>query len=526
MTNSIDEIDKTDLILLTGTNTTENHPVISNRMKRAVNQRGAKLIVIDPREIEITRFADIYLQPKPGTDVAWINGLMHVIINEDLHDKNYIESRTEDFDKLKEIVKKYNPEHVEGITGIPKDSLIETARLFAKVKKASIYYAMGITQHISGTDNVKSLANLAMICGNVGIEGGGLNPLRGQNNVQGACDMGCLPNVYPGYQAVGDDAIAAKFSSEWGKQVSTKPGLPLTEIFNGIEEGRVKALYIMGENPLLSDADLDHVEKAIKDVEFLVVQDIFLSETASMADVVLPTSSFAEKDGTFTNTERRVQRVRKAIPSPGEAKDDWRIFVELSKRMGYEMNYNTSSDVFTEISKLTPSYGGIDYTRIESEGGIQWPCPTSSHPGTKFLHEAAFSRGKGLFHAIDYTPPAELPDDEYPLILSTGRVLQHYHTGTMTRRIEGLNELYPEGIAEINPVDAKKYDISDSDTIMVTSRRGSIKVTAKINHRSQNGVIFIPFHFAEAAANRLTNPALDPVAKIPEFKVCAVKVEK
>ncbi len=526
MTNSIDEIDSSDVMLLTGTNTTENHPVIASRMKRAVTKKGAKLIVVDPREIDMVNFADLYLQPKPGTDVAWINGLMHVIIKENLYDKEYVESRTEDFEKAREAVLKFNPEYVEEITGIPKNDLIEAARLYAKSGTGSIYYAMGITQHTSGTDNVKSLANLAMLCGNVGIEGGGINPLRGQNNVQGACDMGCLPNVYPGYQKVADESAASKFSGAWNKAVSKNPGMTITDMFKGIEEGKVKALYIMGENPMLSDPDLAHIEEDLKQLDLLIVQDIFKTETAEFAHVILPAASFAEKEGTFTNTERRVQRVRKAVESPGESKDDWQIFVELSKKMGYEMSYNSASDIFAEIADVTPSYGGIDYRRIETEGGLQWPCPTSSHSGTKFLHENKFSRGKGLFHGIEYSPSAELPDDEYPLILTTGRVLPHYHTGTMTRRNDGLNEIYPEGLVEIHPADAEKYNIKDSEKIKVSSRRGTIEIAACITSKSQRGVVFIPFHFAEAAANQLTNTATDPVAKIPELKVCAVKLEK
>ena len=526
MTNSIDEIDVTDVMLLTGTNTTENHPVIASRMKRAVTKRDAKLIVVDPREIDMANFAEFYLQPKPGTDVVWINGFMNVIIEEGLYDRDYVEKRTEDFEKVKETVKKYNPDYVEEITGIPKDNLVESARLYAKAGKASIYYAMGITQHISGTDNVKSLANLAMLCGNVGIEGGGVNPLRGQNNVQGACDVGCLPNVYPGYQSVEDESIADKFSTAWNSDVSKSAGLTLMDMFKGIEDGTVKAMYIMGENPLLSDPDLGHVEDALSKLDFLVVQDIFMTESAQLADVVLPTSSFAEKEGTFTNTERRVQMVRKAVELPGDAKEDWKIFVELAGKMGYEMNYNSASDIFEEIGKLTPSYAGISYERIDNEGGLQWPCPTSDHEGTKFLHKDIFTSGLGLFHAIDYIPPAELPDNEYPFILTTGRVLEHYHTGTMTRQSKGINELYPEAILELNPSDAKKLNIKDSDNIKVISRRGEIKIKAQINSRSQEGVIFIPFHFAESPVNRLTNPALDPIAKIPEYKVCAVRIEK
>ncbi len=526
MTNSIDEAEVTEVFLLTGTNTTENHPVISNAIKRAITQKGAKLIVAEPRRIDMVRFADVFLQIKPGTDEVWINGLMHVIIKEDLYDKEYVENRTEDFDKLKEAVLKYDPEYVEKTAGISKNDLIEAARMFANAKPGAIYYAMGITQHTSGTNNVKSLANLAMLCGNVGVEGGGVNPLRGQNNVQGACDMGCLPNVYPGYQKVDVEEVAAKFSGAWNSAVSKSPGMTITDMFKGIEEGKVKSLYIMGENPMVSDPDIAHIEKDLKELDLLIVQDIFRTETAELAHVILPTASFAEKEGTFTNTERRVQRVRKAVDAPGESKDDWEIVAMLSTKMGYEMNYKSAEEVFTEITQVTPSYAGISYSRIENEGGLQWPCPTSDHPGTKFLHKDQFSRGKGLFHAIDYKPSAELPDDEYPLILTTGRVLQHYHTGSMTRRTEGLNELYPGGLIEISPADAEKLSIRDADKVKVSSRRGSIELPASVTTRSQEGVVFIPFHFAEAAANMLTNTEFDPTAKIPELKVCAVRVEK
>lgn len=527
MTNSIAEIEKTDVILLTGTNTTENHPVISTYMKRAVTRGTAKLIVIDPRKIEMARFADIYLQPKPGTDVAWLNGLMNVIINEGLYDKEYVLTRTENFEAFKEIVQKYTPEYVEEISGIPRDDLIRAARMYAEVKRGSIYYAMGITQHTNGTDNVKSIANLAMLCGNIGIEGGGVNPLRGQNNVQGACDMGCLPNVYPGYQSVTDESFRSKFSQAWGSEIiSGKAGLTVMEMFNEIENGNVKALYIMGENPFISDPDQHHVEEVLKKIELLVIQDIFMTETAKFAHVVLPSASFAEKEGTFTNTERRIQRVRKAVDAPGESREDWSPFVEISKKMGYTMNYESSEEIFEEIRGVTPSYAGVSYARMENGESPQWPCPDESHPGTKFLHKDKFSRGFGLFSAIDHTPSAELPDDEYPFILSTGRVLEHFHTGSMTRRSEGLNELYPEGVVEIHPEDALKYHISDRETIKVKSRRGSINISVKITSRSRKGIVFIPFHFAEAAANKLTNTAIDPVAKIPEFKVCAVNLEK
>lgn len=524
MTNSIDELEYTNLILATGSNTTENHPVIGMKVKRAVRQQGTKLIVIDPRKIDLVKYADIWLCQKPGTDVAVFNCLMNVIINEGLYAKSYVEERTEGFDALKATVEKYTPEYVEKISGIPAEDLKKAARMYAKANKASIIYAMGLTQHISGTDNVKTIANLAMLCGNVGIEGGGVNPLRGQNNVQGACDMGGLPNVYPAYQQVANEEARKKFETAWQATLSPKPGLTLMEIMSAAGSGRIKALYIMGENPLLSDPDLHSVKEELKKLDLLIVQDIFLTETAQIADVVLPSASFAEKDGTFTNTERRVQRIRQAVAAPGEAKPDWEIIAEIATRMGYPMQYSSAQQIFEEITSVTPSYAGITYRRIDKEG-LQWPCPTNDHRGTKFLHKDRFSRGRGLFHAVEFIPPAELPDADFPLILSTGRVLYHYHTGTMTRRAQGPSERCPESLVEINPFDADKIGIRDGQMVKVTSRRGTIQARAQITERSSRGVIFMNFHFAEAAVNLLTNPVLDPTGKIPELKVCAVKLE-
>ena len=524
MTNSIDEIEFTNLILATGTNTTENHPVIGMKVKRAVRQHGTKLIVIDPREIYLVRFADIWLRQKPGTDVVVMNGLMNVILAEDLYDQAYVKERTEGFDALKEAVAKYTPEYVEAVSGVPAEDLKRAARMYAGAARASILYAMGITQHISGTDNVKSVANLAMLCGNVGIEGGGVNPLRGQNNVQGACDMGALPNVFPAYQAVAVAEAREKFEKAWDASLSGKIGLTIVEMMEAAQRGALKGLYIMGENPMLSDPDLHHVETSLKNLDFLVVQDIFLTETAKLADVVLPSACFAEKDGTFTNTERRVQRIRKAVQPPGQAKADWEVIASVATRMGYPMNYGSSREIMEEISRVTPSYGGITYERLEGEG-IQWPCPTLEHQGTKYLHKDRFTRGRGFFHAIDYVAPAELPDEEYPLFLSTGRVLYHYHTGTMTRRSQGPMERCPESLVEINPADARKFGITDGQSVKVTSRRGSVTAKAKLTEKSAEGSVFMNFHFAEAAVNLLTNPAMDPIGKIPEYKVCAVKIE-
>jgi len=524
MTNSIEEIELADVILATGTNTTENHPVISSRIKRAVQQRGAKLIVIDPREIDLVKYATLWLRQKPGTDVAVLNGLMNVIIAEGIFAKEYVKTRTEGFEVLKKAVEKYTPQYVEAISGIPAEEIKKAARLYALAGKASLLYAMGITQHATGTDNVKSCANLAMLCGKVGIEGGGVNPLRGQNNVQGACDMGALPDVFPAYQKVASDESRAKFEKGWNVTLPVKPGKTVVEIMDAAHRGEIKALYIMGENPMLSDPDLNHVEASLKRLDFLLVQDLFLTETARLADVVLPSASFAEKDGTFTNTERRVQRVRKAVPAPGQAKADWEIIAGISARMGYTMDYASPAEIMAEINGLAPSYGGITYERIEKEG-IQWPCPDTSHPGTRFLHKDRFSRGLGLFHAIEYFPPAELPDEEYPMLLSTGRVLYHYHTGTMTRLSRGSTERCPESLVEIHPLDAGRLGVKDGQMVKVTSRRGTLKAKAKVTFRSETGTIFMNFHFHEAAANLLTNPVLDPIGKTPEYKVCAVRVE-
>jgi formate dehydrogenase alpha subunit len=526
MTNTIGDIEDADVILVTGSNTTENHPVLSRHVKRAVSYRGAKLILVDPRRIKLAAFAHKWLRQNLGSDVAWINGMMHVIIAEDLYDKTFVENRADGFEELKKIVSNYTPDYVESITGIPAEELAAAARLYATAKAASILYCMGITQHSHGTDNVKSLANLAMLCGHMGKSGTGVNPLRGQNNVQGACDMGGLPNVYTGYQPVSDLAVAKKMEEAWGvKDLPTKPGLTVTQMFPKAHAGELKAFYIIGENPMVSDPDLNHAAACLKHLDFLVVQDIFLTETAKLADVVLPSRCFAEKNGTFSNTERRVQLVHKAVEAPGECKDDWQILCEIATRMGTPMVYAGSREICEEIARVTPSYAGITYDRIAVEG-LHWPCPTPEHPGTPILHREQFTRGRGMFHAIDYTPPAELTDDEYPLYLTTGRVLYHYHTGTMTMKSAGLNERVPECFVEISPKDAALYDLTDGAEVEIASRRGKITAKIQVSPKAVNGTVFIPFHFAQAAANRLTNAVLDPVSKIPEYKVCAVKLSQ
>jgi formate dehydrogenase alpha subunit len=524
MTNSLPELANAKCIFIIGSNTTENHPIAAKWILRG-REKGAKIIVVDPRATQMAFLADIAVQHRLGTDVALINGLMHIILKEGWHDKAYVEERTEGFEAMAAKLEDYPPDKVAQITGVDAATLRRMAEMFAKTKPASIIYCMGITQHTTGVDNVKSLANLAMLTGNVGVASGGVNPLRGQNNVQGACDMGGLPNVFTGYQPVADEAANKKFSEAWGKDLPKKPGLTILDMFHAIEAGTVKALYVVGENPLVTDPDLRHVEAALKHLDIFIVQDIFLTQTAKLADVVLPGTSFAEKDGTFSNTERRVLLVRQAIPPVGESRPDWVITQDLSTRCGYPMHYASPEAIFEEIKSLTPSYAGMSYARLAAKG-LQWPCPTPEHPGTVFLHKDRFSRGKGAFTAIDYKPPAEVVDAEYPMWLSTGRSFAHYHSGSMTRVSPSLHQEVPEGYVEISPTDAKTMAIKDGERVKVSSRRGEIQIKAKISGKVNRGVVFIPFHFAETAANVLTNPAYDPVAKIPEYKVCAVKVEK
>ena len=525
MTNSISEIKDAACILVIGSNTSAGHPVIALEIKKAV-RNGGRLIVANPREIELCRHADVWLRQAPGSDVALLMGMMKVILDEGLADLSFVSECCDNFDAFKESLKNFDLDFVEKTTGVPRDTIVEAARLFATCKPATIIYAMGITQHSHGTDNVMAVANLAMLTGNMGRPSTGVNPLRGQNNVQGACDMGALPNVYTGYQRVDNPDIQKKFEIAWRSDLSPTPGLTLTEMLDAAYDGKIKAVYVMGENPILSDADANHTEKALKKLEFLIVQDIFLTETARLADVVLPAVSFAEKDGTFTNTERRIQRVRKAIEPVGNSKPDWWIICQLARKMcDKDFDFENPSEIMEEIARLTPSYGGVTYERLE-ECGLQWPCPTKDHPGTPILHVGRFVCGLGKFAPLQYKPPAELPDKEYPLVLTTGRNLYHYHTGTMTRKVAGLNTIEPEGVIEINPADASSLKIKDGDKVKVISRRGEVAVKAKITEKSPPKVVYMTFHFAESAANLLTNTALDPVAKIPEFKVCAVRIER
>ena len=524
MTNSIPEIEDSECIFIIGSNTTVAHPLVAYRVYRA-KAKGAKIIVADPRRIHMASIADIYARQNLGSDVALLNGIMNVILAENLHDKTYIEERTEGFDKLEELIQSYTPEKASEICGVAVEDIIQIARTYAGAERASILYTMGITQHSHGVDNVKSLANLAMLTGNVGKRSAGVNPLRGQNNVQGACDMGGLPNVYPAYQAVTDENNRKKFQDAWHAELSGKVGYTIMEMMHGLEDGSVKGMMILGENPVGSDPDANHVKHALESAEFLAVIDIFLTDTAKLAHVVLPGVSYAEKDGTFTNTERNVLRVRKAVEPVGEARPDWQIICDLSTRFGLPMSYDSPSRIFDEIAQVTPSYAGLSYERLEKVG-IPWPCPAKDHPGTPVLHKDRFTRGKGLFHAIEYRPPEELIDDEFPIQLTTGRYFPHYHTGTMTRNSPSLDAEMPDGHVEINPFDAEELGLTDFDQARIVSRRGEVVSKVLLTDVVDRGTIFMSFHFMEANANVLTNPALDPICKIPEYKVCAVRVEK
>ena len=523
MTNSLKDLETAQAILIIGSNTSEAHPIAALHLKQAI-RKGASLIVADPRGIDMAHRADLHLRLRPGTNVALLNGLMHVILAEGLADEAFIAERTEGFEALRETLPAYTPELVAEITGVPADDIRRAARLFATADRGAIVYSMGITQHSHGTEHVLAISNLAMLTGNVGKPGSGVNPLRGQNNVQGACDMGALPNVFSGYRAVDDAKARALFEQAWATALPPEPGLTVTETIDAMLDGRVRALFVMGENPMLSDPDITHVEQALRSLDFLVAQDIFLSETAALADVVLPAACFAEKDGTFTNTERRVQLVRKAVDPPGEARADWQIITDLAVRMGASWRYGSTAEIMAEAAAVTPSYGGISHSRLEREGGICWPCTTPDHPGTPILHIGRFTRGLGRFFPVAYQSPAEESDAEYPFTLSTGRMLEHYHTGTMTRRSDGLNELVPTGFVEVNPADAQRLGIVEGSRVKMETRRGSIVTEARVTRWVGEGVVFVPFHFWEAPANRLTNPVRDPQAKIPEFKVCACRL--
>jgi len=523
MSNSISDIDKADLLFVIGSNTTDCHPIIGRRIKHAVRSNAANLIVADPRFIELGEWATVRLHHKPGTDVALLNGIMHQILADNRYDHAFVRDRCENFEAFRESLADCPPEKMADITGVPADGIRHAAALFEIAERAIIFYGMGITQHTTGTDNVLAVANLLMLTGNIGREGTGFSPLRGQNNVQGACDLGALPNVYPGYQSVTDSEARAKFERAWGRKLDDTPGLALTEMFSAAQTGRIRAMFIMGENPMLSEPDLRHAREAMAKLDFLAVQDLFLTETAQMADVVLPASSFAEKDGTFTNTERRVQRVRKAVDPPGEARVDWKTIAEIAARMGSPFAYDTSADIMAEIAALTPIYGGITYDRLEKGDGLQWPCLNTAHPGTPFLHKDRFTRGRGKFHAVRFKPPAEQPSAGFPLVLTTGRILEHWHTGSMSHRSGVLEALVPESSVELSPADAARLGIREGDVITLSSRRGKVQTRAKETLRVGPGLAFMAFHWGNAPANVLTNAALDPVAKIPEFKVSSAK---
>ena len=539
MSNSMDDVAKqAQAFFIIGSNTTEQHPVFGAMLRQAVRQRGAKLVVADPRKIDITEFATLHLRHKPGTDIALINGLMNIMLEKGWEDKSFIEERTENFDEFKATVMQYPPEKAAEITRIPVEQLYEAAEILASSKPMAVLWAMGITQHIVGVRNVMDLANLQMLLGNMGKPGGGVNPLRGQNNVQGACDMGGLPNVYPAYQPVTSEEVREKFLKAWGATTEAKIGLTVTEMMPGILEGKVKSLYILGEDPVMSDPDTKHIRHCLEELDFLLLQEIFPSETAAYADVLLPGATFAEKTGTFTNTERRVQMVRKAIEPLGDSKPDWWILSELAKKLKVRISdrfqkdapyagweYQDTVEIMTEINAVTPSYGGITHARLEAGERLQWPCPTAEHPGTPILHTKQFTRGKGKFMPIDHVPPAEKPDDDYPMIMSTGRVLYHWHGGQMTRRAAGIMQVYGEALVEVNPDDAVKIGLNGRNILRITSRRGSIEAKAWVTDRVPPGMVYANFHFPEASANELTHATLDPVAKIPEYKITAVKVE-
>jgi formate dehydrogenase alpha subunit len=525
MTNSISDIKDAGCILAIGSNTTATHPVIGMDVRQAI-MNGTKLIVVNPREINLCKYADIWLQIKPGSDVALLMGMAKIILDEGLQDDKFIQDRTENFETLKNSLKDFPLDKVSEITGVPAEKIREAARLYASSKTSAILYAMGITQHSHGTDNVFAVSNLAMLTGNIGKPGSGVNPLRGQNNVQGGCDMGGLPGVFTGYQNVDNPDIRRKFEVAWGTSLNPVPGLTLMEIMEAAHHKKIRGMLMLGENSILSEPDIKHTLASLTNLEFFVVQDIFLSETAQLADVVLPSASFAEKEGTFTNTERRVQRVRQAIPPIGQSRADWEIICSLAHKMGKNgFEFTNPAQIMLEIASLTPSYAGIVYERLEN-GGLQWPCPTTEHPGTAILHTLTFNRGKGKFMPLTYRPSMEVADAQYPLLLTTERSLFHYHTGTMTRKVKGLNKYRGEELVEINPSDASRLGIVEGDVVTVSSRRGEVSAKAKLTTASPVGLVMMSFHFAESPTNAVTSTFLDPIAKIPELKVCAVKVEK
>ena len=533
MSNTAAEVIHSDVFLVTGSNTAETHPIIALQMKAAVANHGAKLIVVDPRRVEMVNYAALWLPEKPGTDVPVFSAMAHVIIKERLYNQDFIERRTEGFTEFVSSMEKFTPAYAEAISGVDRNLIVDAARMYATAKNAAIYWALGIPEHSHGTDNAMSLIHLALLTGHIGRQGTGLNPLRGQNNVQGASDSGAMPWHYPGYQRVDDDAAARKFEQAWNSEPGTlnrKLGLTTTEIMSAVGPGGVRALHLMGENPMMSEPNLNHTRHMIEQLEFMVAQDLFINESDAYADVFLPAASWAEKEGTFTNTDRRVQRVRKALEPRGQSRPDWEIICDLAERIEKKLDrpqtafwaYKNPSEVLEEMGRVVPEYAGVKYWRIENQG-LQTPVWDDDHPGTPYLFAETFPSGKGKFHPLDYVPAVEMPDDEYPFILTTGRLLEHWHGGTLTRHSK-LDELYPEARIEISPADAARLTIEDGQTVRVSSRRGSIVLRAWVTQRTTLGVVFIPMHFAEAAANLLTIDTLDPLAKIPEYKACAVRV--
>ncbi len=525
MTNSIREIEDARVLLVIGSNTTEAHPVISYYMKRAV-KKGATLIVCDPRRIDLVRSATVHVQHRVGTDVALLNGLMHEILRNGWEDAAFVEAHTEGVEELREVVAEYPVERAAEITGVPVEKLREVARILGTEKPASLCYTLGITEHTSGTDNVTSCANLQMLLGNVGMPSAGVNPLRGQNNVQGACDMGALPNLLQGYQQVSDPAVRERFARAWGiEALPESPGRRMPAMFAGMLDGSTRALICHGENVVQSEPNEGHTRRCLEALDFLVVLDIFENETTPYADVVFPCTSWSEQDGTFTNTERRVQRVRAAVAPPGECREPWWIYAELGRRLGVELGFESPHGVWEDMRALAPDLAGITWERLEGDG-IQWPARTLDHPGTQFLHAGGeFTRGKGRFAPARWRPPAEEPDDEYPLVLTTGRRLWHYHSGTQTRNSGGFEELFGEELVEISPADAAGLGVEDGDYVWVVSRRGRVRMRAWVTDRSPRGVVWSCFHFREANINLVTNDAFDPVTETAEYKACAVRIE-
>ncbi|MCB0216345.1 MAG: molybdopterin-dependent oxidoreductase [Caldilineae bacterium] len=524
MTNSIGEIRDADFLFVIGSNTTEAHPIIAMEMKRAV-KRGATLVVADPRSIWLTSMAERHLKLRPGTDIWLLNAMANVIVTEELYDEDFVAHNTEGFEAVAETVRAYTPEAAEQVTGVPAEEIRATARQYATTRKAGIYYTLGITEHSHGTDNVYALANLVLMTGHLGHASCGMNPLRGQNNVQGANDAGATPVFLPGYQRVDDPAVLAKYQASWGVELDPTPGLNLNEMMK-VAGTQLKGFFVMGEDILLSEPNVAHLEEGLNGIEFLVLQDIFLNETARFADVILPAACFAEKDGVFTNSERRVQRVRKGVEPPGEARADWEILQDLARLCGADWDYGDPAEIYAEMVKDAPKFAGISHARIEREGGIQWPCASPDEPGTTFLHEGGILRGKGLFTPVDYRPSMELEDSEYPLLLSTGRTLYHYNSATQTRREQGAGFKQPEAYVELHPKDAGRRGIADGDLVELLTRRGNLRCRALISRQVRRGCIWMPFHFAEARANLLTNDVGDAVTGTAEYKVCAAEVKR